>query len=97
MYTEFLISFSFLQRKIKGWIKEQAHKFVERYFSSENMDGSNPALNVLRETLCCDRTQPPGVLQPVHLAASLDSSIRLLLALVTLDFLLDLFVLEQLF
>lgn len=34
MYTEFLISFSFLQRKIKGWIKEQAHKFVERYFSS---------------------------------------------------------------
>ncbi|XP_040838793.1 E3 ubiquitin-protein ligase TRIP12 isoform X9 [Ochotona curzoniae] len=37
--------------KIKGWIKEQAHKFVERYFSSENMDGSNPALNVLQR-LC---------------------------------------------
>lgn len=42
----------FLYReKIKGWIKEQAHKFVERYFSSENMDGSNPALNVLQR-LC---------------------------------------------
>ncbi|KAF1467345.1 E3 ubiquitin-protein ligase TRIP12, partial [Eudyptes chrysocome] len=39
------------REKIKGWIKEQAHKFVERYFSSENMDGSNPALNVLQR-LC---------------------------------------------
>uniref|UniRef100_A0A8C3IIE0 E3 ubiquitin-protein ligase n=1 Tax=Chrysemys picta bellii TaxID=8478 RepID=A0A8C3IIE0_CHRPI len=39
------------REKIKGWIKEQAHKFVERYFNSENMDGSNPALNVLQR-LC---------------------------------------------
>ncbi|NXJ80082.1 TRIPC ligase, partial [Trogon melanurus] len=39
------------REKIKGWIKEQAHKFVECYFSSENMDGSNPALNVLQR-LC---------------------------------------------
>ncbi|XP_032049317.1 E3 ubiquitin-protein ligase TRIP12 isoform X1 [Aythya fuligula] len=39
------------REKIKGWIKEQAHKFVDRYFSSENMDGSNPALNVLQR-LC---------------------------------------------
>ncbi|XP_028917770.1 E3 ubiquitin-protein ligase TRIP12 isoform X11 [Ornithorhynchus anatinus] len=39
------------REKIKGWIKEQAHQFVERYFSSENMDGSNPALNVLQR-LC---------------------------------------------
>ncbi|NXH17777.1 TRIPC ligase, partial [Bucco capensis] len=39
------------REKIKSWIKEQAHKFVERYFSSENMDGSNPALNVLQR-LC---------------------------------------------
>ncbi|NXH07060.1 TRIPC ligase, partial [Loxia leucoptera] len=39
------------REKIKGWIKEQAHKFVEHYFSSENMDGSNPALNVLQR-LC---------------------------------------------
>ncbi|XP_048362455.1 E3 ubiquitin-protein ligase TRIP12 isoform X3 [Sphaerodactylus townsendi] len=39
------------REKIKGWIKDQAHRFVERYFSSENMDGSNPALNVLQR-LC---------------------------------------------
>lgn len=39
------------RERIRGWIKEQAHKFVERYFSSENMDGSNPALNVLQR-LC---------------------------------------------
>uniref|UniRef100_H3ALV8 E3 ubiquitin-protein ligase n=1 Tax=Latimeria chalumnae TaxID=7897 RepID=H3ALV8_LATCH len=37
--------------KIKAWIKEQAHKFVEQYFSSENVDASNPALNVLQR-LC---------------------------------------------
>ncbi|XP_042341968.1 E3 ubiquitin-protein ligase TRIP12 isoform X2 [Plectropomus leopardus] len=37
--------------KIKSWIKEQASKFVERYFNSENLDGSNPALNVLQR-LC---------------------------------------------
>ncbi|KAM4693958.1 E3 ubiquitin-protein ligase TRIP12 isoform 3-T6 [Discoglossus pictus] len=39
------------RERIRGWIKDQAHKFVERYFSSENMDGSNPALNVLQR-LC---------------------------------------------
>nr|XP_020473844.1 E3 ubiquitin-protein ligase TRIP12 isoform X3 [Monopterus albus] len=37
--------------KIKAWIKEQAGKFVERYFNSENVDGNNPALNVLQR-LC---------------------------------------------
>ncbi|KAJ8368138.1 hypothetical protein SKAU_G00081660 [Synaphobranchus kaupii] len=37
--------------KIKAWIKEQASKFVERYFNSENVDCSNPALNVLQR-LC---------------------------------------------
>ncbi|XP_067275575.1 E3 ubiquitin-protein ligase TRIP12 isoform X4 [Pseudorasbora parva] len=37
--------------KIKSWIKEQASKFVERYFNSESVDGSNPALNVLQR-LC---------------------------------------------
>ncbi|XP_056139035.1 E3 ubiquitin-protein ligase TRIP12 isoform X2 [Lampris incognitus] len=37
--------------KIKAWIKEQASRFVERYFNSENVDGSNPALNVLQR-LC---------------------------------------------
>ncbi|XP_060902297.1 E3 ubiquitin-protein ligase TRIP12 isoform X7 [Labrus mixtus] len=37
--------------KIKAWIKEQASKFVERYFNSETVDGSNPALNVLQR-LC---------------------------------------------
>ncbi|XP_033894832.2 E3 ubiquitin-protein ligase TRIP12 isoform X4 [Acipenser ruthenus] len=37
--------------KIRAWIKEQASKFVERYFSSENVDTSNPALNVLQR-LC---------------------------------------------
>uniref|UniRef100_A0A672QPV1 E3 ubiquitin-protein ligase n=1 Tax=Sinocyclocheilus grahami TaxID=75366 RepID=A0A672QPV1_SINGR len=37
--------------KIKAWIKEQACKFVERYFNSESLDGSNPALNVLQR-LC---------------------------------------------
>uniref|UniRef100_A0A2K6MND1 E3 ubiquitin-protein ligase n=1 Tax=Rhinopithecus bieti TaxID=61621 RepID=A0A2K6MND1_RHIBE len=42
--------------RVKGWIKEQAHKFVERYFSSENMDGSNPALNVLQR-LCAATEQ----------------------------------------
>ncbi|NXP86532.1 TRIPC ligase, partial [Passerina amoena] len=41
----------YTQKNITGWIKEQAHKFVEHYFSSENMDGSNPALNVLQR-LC---------------------------------------------
>ncbi|ELK17134.1 Putative E3 ubiquitin-protein ligase TRIP12 [Pteropus alecto] len=44
------------REKIKGWIKEQAHKFVEHYFSSENMDGSNPALNVLQR-LCAATEQ----------------------------------------
>ncbi|XP_014385657.1 PREDICTED: E3 ubiquitin-protein ligase TRIP12 isoform X12 [Myotis brandtii] len=44
------------REKIKGWIKDQAHKFVERYFSSENMDGSNPALNVLQR-LCAATEQ----------------------------------------
>ncbi|XP_053565804.1 E3 ubiquitin-protein ligase TRIP12 isoform X2 [Bombina bombina] len=39
------------RERIRGWIKDQAHKFVQRYFSSENMDGSNPALNVLQR-LC---------------------------------------------
>ncbi|XP_059187713.1 E3 ubiquitin-protein ligase TRIP12 isoform X4 [Centropristis striata] len=39
------------REKIKAWIKEQASKFVERYFNSENVDGSNPALNVLQR-LC---------------------------------------------
>ena len=42
---------SFCRDKIKAWIKEQASKFVERYFNSENVDGSNPALNVLQR-LC---------------------------------------------
>lgn len=37
--------------KIKAWIKEQASKFVERYFNSESVNGSNPALNVLQR-LC---------------------------------------------
>ncbi|XP_041119244.1 E3 ubiquitin-protein ligase TRIP12 isoform X3 [Polyodon spathula] len=37
--------------KIRAWIKEQASKFVECYFSSENVDTSNPALNVLQR-LC---------------------------------------------
>lgn len=41
----------FHREKIKAWIKEQASKFVERYFNSENVDGSNPALNVLQR-LC---------------------------------------------
>ncbi|KAG8520881.1 E3 ubiquitin-protein ligase TRIP12, partial [Galemys pyrenaicus] len=44
------------REKIKGWIKEQAHKFVERYFSSESVDGSNPALNVLQR-LCAAAEQ----------------------------------------
>uniref|UniRef100_A0A673JRK4 E3 ubiquitin-protein ligase n=1 Tax=Sinocyclocheilus rhinocerous TaxID=307959 RepID=A0A673JRK4_9TELE len=37
--------------KIKAWIKEQASKFVECYFNSESLNGSNPALNVLQR-LC---------------------------------------------
>ncbi|KAM9453596.1 E3 ubiquitin-protein ligase TRIP12 isoform 16-T25 [Salvelinus alpinus] len=37
--------------KIKAWIKEQACKFVARYFNTEKIDGSNPALNVLQR-LC---------------------------------------------
>ncbi|XP_075717371.1 E3 ubiquitin-protein ligase TRIP12 isoform X2 [Rhinoderma darwinii] len=43
------------RERIRGWIKEQAHKFVERYFSSESMDGSNPALNVLQRL--CNATE----------------------------------------
>ncbi|XP_048836365.1 E3 ubiquitin-protein ligase TRIP12 isoform X4 [Brienomyrus brachyistius] len=39
------------REKIKAWIKEQASKFVECHFSSENVDCSNPALNVLQR-LC---------------------------------------------
>ncbi|EPY82322.1 hypothetical protein CB1_000661013, partial [Camelus ferus] len=50
------------REKIKGWIKEQAHKFVERYFSSENMDGSNPALNVLQRL--CAAAQQLGLQLP---------------------------------
>ncbi|XP_051512203.1 E3 ubiquitin-protein ligase TRIP12 isoform X2 [Myxocyprinus asiaticus] len=41
--------------KIKAWIKDQASKFVERYFNSESVDGSNPALNVLQRL--CTATQ----------------------------------------
>ncbi|KAK0138707.1 E3 ubiquitin-protein ligase TRIP12 [Merluccius polli] len=41
---------------IKAWIKETASKFVERYFNSENVDGSNPALNVLQR-LCAATEQ----------------------------------------
>ncbi|XP_043558747.1 E3 ubiquitin-protein ligase TRIP12 isoform X5 [Chiloscyllium plagiosum] len=44
------------REKIKVWIKEQAHKFVDRYFTSENVDASNPALNVLQR-LCCATEQ----------------------------------------
>ncbi|XP_077344670.1 E3 ubiquitin-protein ligase TRIP12 isoform X3 [Lithobates pipiens] len=43
------------RERIRSWIKEQAHKFVESYFSSENMDGSNPALNVLQRL--CNATE----------------------------------------
>ncbi|KAM9316934.1 E3 ubiquitin-protein ligase TRIP12 isoform 1-T1 [Gastrophryne carolinensis] len=43
------------RERIRSWIKEQANKFVERYFSSENMDGSNPALNVLQRL--CNATE----------------------------------------
>lgn len=51
-----ILLFLFVHReRIRGWIKEQAHKFVERYFSSENMDGSNPALNVLQRL--CNATE----------------------------------------
>uniref|UniRef100_A0A8C9S1I7 E3 ubiquitin-protein ligase n=1 Tax=Scleropages formosus TaxID=113540 RepID=A0A8C9S1I7_SCLFO len=39
------------REKIKAWIKEQASKFVEHHFNSENVDCSNPALNVLQR-LC---------------------------------------------
>ena len=42
--------------KIKAWIKETASKFVERYFNSENVDCSNPALNVLQR-LCAATEQ----------------------------------------
>lgn len=49
--SEILECFTLYRDKIKAWIKEQASKFVERYFNSENVDGSNPALNVLQR-LC---------------------------------------------
>ncbi|XP_041350022.1 E3 ubiquitin-protein ligase TRIP12-like isoform X2 [Gigantopelta aegis] len=39
------------KEKIKTWIKDQACKFLERYFSSENAGGSHPALGVLKR-LC---------------------------------------------
>jgi len=46
---------SLFRDKIKAWIKEQASKFVERYFNSESVDGSNPALNVLQRL--CNATE----------------------------------------
>lgn len=49
--SELLDRIGLYRDKIKAWIKEQASKFVERYFNSENVDGSNPALNVLQR-LC---------------------------------------------
>lgn len=49
--SEMLDHIGLYRDKIKAWIKEQASKFVERYFNSENVDGSNPALNVLQR-LC---------------------------------------------
>uniref|UniRef100_A0A3Q3WRW6 E3 ubiquitin-protein ligase n=1 Tax=Mola mola TaxID=94237 RepID=A0A3Q3WRW6_MOLML len=54
--------------KIKAWIKEQASKFVERYFNSENVDGSNPALNVLQRL--CTATE--------HLSVQVDGGIECL-------------------
>uniref|UniRef100_A0A8C1H107 E3 ubiquitin-protein ligase n=1 Tax=Cyprinus carpio TaxID=7962 RepID=A0A8C1H107_CYPCA len=54
--------------KIKAWIKEQASKFVERYFNSESVDGSNPALNVLQRL--CTATE--------HLNLQVDSGIECL-------------------
>jgi len=47
---------SFPRDKIKAWIKETAIKFVERFFNSENVDGTNPALNVLQR-LCAATEQ----------------------------------------
>lgn len=51
LISETLDRIGLYRDKIKAWIKEQASKFVERYFNSENVDGSNPALNVLQR-LC---------------------------------------------
>lgn len=51
LINEVLDCIGLYRDKIKAWIKEQASKFVERYFNSENVDGSNPALNVLQR-LC---------------------------------------------
>lgn len=53
-----------VREKIRAWIKEQASKFVERYFNSENVDGSNPALNVLQRL--CTATEQLNV-QVKHL------------------------------
>lgn len=60
MFFLFLV----VRDKIKAWIKEQASKFVERYFNSENVDGSNPALNVLQRL--CTATEQLNV-QVKHL------------------------------
>lgn len=57
----------FCRDKIKAWIKEQASKFVERYFNSENVDGSNPALNVLQRL--CTATEQLNV-QVKHILSS---------------------------
>ncbi|XP_071085244.1 E3 ubiquitin-protein ligase TRIP12-like isoform X2 [Haliotis cracherodii] len=39
------------REKVRAWIKEQATKFLEKYFSTEAPGGSHPALNVLNR-LC---------------------------------------------
>lgn len=63
--------FLFCRDKIKAWIKEQASKFVERYFNSENVDGSNPALNVLQRL--CTATEQLNVQVKCPLCPLLDS------------------------
>lgn len=67
----------FYRDKIKAWIKEQASKFVERYFNSENVDCSNPALNVLQRLCTATEQLSLQVHTHTHTVTNIARSIKI--------------------
>ncbi|XP_045199519.2 E3 ubiquitin-protein ligase TRIP12-like isoform X2 [Mercenaria mercenaria] len=59
--------------KIKTWIKEQATRFLEQYFSEEAQPGSHPALSTLNKL--CTATENLSLEDDVGMEALLDISV----------------------
>lgn len=82
----------FYRDKIKAWIKEQATKFVERYFNSENVDGSNPALNVLQRLCTATEQLNLQVKHTLNGAISSQTRVFFLSAVFVLDLIISVLV-----